>query len=197
MSAVDFMFPPPVQRILGATLLHPERAYMVKELIKRSGAGVGNTRRHLDALIATGILQEMPRQGRERSIRANPAHFLFADLQNIARKTFGLAEPVREALAPFAPDIEQALIFGSVVSGHDTANSDIDLIVVGPASLLMALSESLRQAEASLGRRIHLSLYEEQEWAHLRQTDSVVSQILAGDTLTVLPSCQDRSNTTT
>ncbi len=187
MSAIDFMFSPPVQRILGATLMNPERSYRVKDLIALSGGGVGNTRRHVEKLIATGILEEDPRRGHERSIRANAAHFLYKDLQNIARKTFGLVEPLREALTPFTEHITHAFIFGSVVSGQDTASSDIDLIVVGDSSLVLDLSESLLQAETTLGRRIHLSLYDEQEWAHLRQTDPVVSQILDGATLTVLP----------
>ncbi|QEI08869.1 nucleotidyltransferase domain-containing protein [Pigmentiphaga aceris] len=186
MSAVDFMFAPPVQRILGATLLNPERSYRVKDLIALSGGGVGNTRRHLAKLISAGILEEDPRRGHERSIRINAAHFLYKDLQSIARKTFGLVEPVRDALTPFAKQIQQAFIFGSVVSGQDTADSDIDLIVVGHPDLILAVGESLLQAETVLGRRIHLSLYDEQEWAHLRQTDPVVSQILEGATLTVL-----------
>lgn len=187
MSAIDFMLSPPVQRILGAALMNPERSYRVKDLIALSGGGVGNTRRHVEKLIAAGILEEDTRRGHERSIRANVGHFLYKDLQSIARKTFGLVEPLREALAPFAEQIKQAFIFGSVVSGQDTASSDIDLIVVGDSSLVLALSESLLQAETTLGRRIHLSLYDEQEWAHLRQTDPVVSQILDGATLTVLP----------
>lgn len=187
MSAVDFMFAPPVQRILGATLLNPDRSYRVKDLIALSGGGVGNTRRHVEKLIAVGILEEDQRRGHERSIRANVAHFLYKDLQSIARKTFGLVEPLREALTPFTEQIKQAFVFGSVVSGQDTADSDIDLIVVGDSSLVFALNEALLQAETTLGRRIHLSLYDEQEWAHLRQTDPVVSQILDGATLTVLP----------
>jgi predicted nucleotidyltransferase len=186
MGAADFMFSLPVQRILGATLLNPQRSYMVKELIKHSGAGVGNTRRHLDKLLAAGVLSEGPRYGHERSIRANPEHFLYLDLQSIARKTFGLAEPVRRALEPFASNIQQAFIFGSVVSGKDTATSDIDLIVVGTPSLL-ALSEALGQAESALGRHIHLTLYDEDEWEGLRQTDPVVSQISESSKMMLLP----------
>jgi predicted nucleotidyltransferase len=189
MSAADFMFSLPVQRILGATLLNPQRSYMVKELIKQSGAGVGNTRRHLENLIAAGILSEGPRHGHERSIRANTEHFLYLDLQSIARKTFGLAEPVRAALEPFESDIRQAFIFGSVVSGKDTATSDIDLIVVGRASLF-ALSEALGEAESTLGRQIHLTLYDEEEWESLRRTDPVVSRIFESSKLMLLPHCK-------
>ena len=48
----------------------------------------------------------------------------------IVRKTIGLREPLRAALAPLADDIEYAFVFGSVAAGQDRANSDIDLMVV-------------------------------------------------------------------
>jgi predicted nucleotidyltransferase len=42
----------------------------------------------------------------------------------------GLAEPLRQALAPLAPRIRAAFVYGSVAKRQDTASSDIDLMIV-------------------------------------------------------------------
>lgn len=53
-------------------------------------------------------MAEGPCQGRQRSIRANTKFFLYDELRRIAFKTFGLAEPVQQALKPDADQIEEA-----------------------------------------------------------------------------------------
>lgn len=186
MSSVDFLFTPSVQRVLGATLLQPERSFTLQELLTLAESGRGSTQLQIDRLIAAGVLMEGPRRGRQRSIRANPRFFLYEELRSIARKSFGLAEPLRTQLAPWAGQIEQAWVFGSVARGQDVAGSDIDLLVVGHASLL-ELSEAMHAAEQNLGRPIHLSLYEPAEWQRLLRTDPVVGEIANGPRLTLLP----------
>jgi Polymerase beta, Nucleotidyltransferase len=51
-------------------------------------------------------------------------------LSPVTRKTFSLAEPLREALAPLASSILAAFVYGSVAKRKDTASSDIDLMIV-------------------------------------------------------------------
>lgn len=142
MGAADFLFTPSVQRVLAATLSHPERAYSLEELLALAATGRGNTQQQIERLLTAGVLKEEPRRGRQRSIKANTAYFLYPELSSIVRKSFGLAEPLKKTLRPFAQSIQEAFVFGSVAKGTDTQRSDIDLAVVGTSSLI-ELSEAV------------------------------------------------------
>lgn len=186
MSIADFLFTPGIQRVLAATLADPQRTFTLQELLRLAASGRGSTQQQIDRLVQAGVLQDEPRRGRQRSIRANIAFVLYPELRSIARKSFGLVEPLRTALATFASQIEQAFVFGSVAKGADTYQSDIDVVVTGTAPLL-DLSEALHQAEQSLGRPIRFSLYSPAEWAALIQSDPVLAQIAAGPKLVLFP----------
>lgn len=186
MGAADFLFTPSMQRVLAATLTQPARPYTLEELLSLAASGRGNTQQQIERLLASGVLKEEPRRGRQRSIKANTEYFLYPELSSIARKSFGLAEPLRDALRPFAHSIEEAFVFGSVAKGTDTQRSDVDLAVVGTASLL-ELSEVVHNLEQKLGRAIHLNLYDPEEWRELVARDAVVAQIAQGPKLQLLP----------
>ena len=189
MSAVDFLFTPTVQRVLGAVLAQPEQSFTLQELLRQAATGRGSAQQQIDRLVAAGVLIDEPRRGRQRSIRANTEYFLYSELRSIALKTFGLAEPVRDALQPFADRIEQAFIFGSVVKGTDTASSDVDVMIIGAVPQL-ELYEAAHQLQQTLGRAVQFNVYEPAEWRDLILTDPVVSQIISGPTLQVLPHAQ-------
>jgi predicted nucleotidyltransferase len=182
MSAADFLFTPPMQRVLAATLSRPEQAYTMQELLALAASGRGNTQRQIEKLLASGVLKEEPRRGRVRSIRANTDFFLYPELSSIARKSFALTEPLERALRPFAAGIHEAFVFGSVAKGTDTEHSDVDLVVVGSAPLL-DLSEAMHRVQEQLGRAVHLGLYEPTEWQALLDNDPVVAQIAQGPRL--------------
>lgn len=186
MSSVDFLFTPTVQRVLGTTLTHPGRSFTLQELLRRAGAGRGSAQQQIDRLVRAGVLVEEPRRGRQRSIRANTEFFLYPELRSIALKTFGLIEPVREALQVYADRIDEAFIFGSVVKGTDTGKSDIDVMVVGEVPQL-ELFEAASQLQQRLGRVVQFNVYAPDEWRDLVKDDPVVSQIADGPKLQVMP----------
>ncbi|QBQ99738.1 nucleotidyltransferase domain-containing protein [Paraburkholderia pallida] len=185
MSLADFLFTPGLQRVLGATLLQPDHSFTLQELLRLASSGRGSAQKQIDRLVEAGVLREDARRGRQRSIRANTEFVLYPELVSIARKSFAVVEPLKEALEPFAGQIRSAFVFGSVAKGTDGGRSDIDLIVIGSAPLL-ELSEALHKAEQGLLRPVSFSLYEPTEWAALIQSDPVVAQIALGPTLKVL-----------
>lgn len=186
MSSVDALFTPTVQRVLGATLSEPSRFFTLKELLQRAGSGRGGAQLQINRLVKAGLLVEAPRLGNQRRIRANTEHFLFAELQNIARKSFGLLEPVRDAIERIAPGVEQAFIFGSVAKGTDTSESDVDLMMVGVMNTNQFYDLKV-ELQATLGRTLHMAAYAPEEWENLVRTDPIISQIAAGPHLKVLP----------
>ncbi len=186
MSAVDFLFLPGIQKVLGQTYSHLDRDFTLNELLVNAPGGRGTNQRHIDRLIQAGVLAEGPRRARQRSIRANTNYFLFDELRSIALKTFALKEPLHDALRPFKDQIQEAFVFGSIAKQTDTSQSDIDLIVVGSAPLL-AITEVISQVEETLKRTINLSLYAPDEWASLKANDAVLVQIANGPKIRILP----------
>ena len=186
MSAADFLFTPSMQKVLGKAFANPNQSFTLNELLACAGGGHGGGQRQIERLLAAGVLQEGPRRARQRSIQVNTIFFLYPELRAIVQKTFGLAEPLRVALQPFAAQIDEAFVFGSIAKGTDTHGSDIDLIVVGDGPL-MALTEAMLQAQTTLGRAVHVNLYGTQEWAQLRQTDPVLAQISDATQIRILP----------
>lgn len=186
MSVVDFMFSQSMQKVLGLVIAQPERSFTLNELLKHAGGGRGHLQSKIDQLISVGVLEEGPRNARQRCIKVNKRFLLYPELRSMALKSFAMAEPLRAALKPFEHDITEAFVFGSVAKGTDTNLSDIDLIVVGQAPF-MELTSALYELETKLGRAVHLSLYALEEWAHLQVTDPVLIQIAGAEKIEILP----------
>ncbi len=69
-------------------------------------------------------------EGHQKYYQANADGPVFEELHGLIRKTVGLAGPLREALASLCDRIRAAFVYGSVASGQDRADSDIDLMVI-------------------------------------------------------------------
>jgi uncharacterized protein len=186
MSIADFLFPAGMQGVLALVFNTPDRIFKLTELLEASPTGRGNAQRQIQRLLDAGVLVEDERIGRQRQIRANMSFALYPELRSIVLKSFGVTEPFREALAPFASQIDEAFIFGSVAKGSDSHLSDIDLMVIGDAPIL-ELSDAMLKLEAELRRPIHMSLYHSAEWIRLKAGDSIVASIDQGPRLQILP----------
>ena len=100
-SLADALFSGTQQRVLGLIFGQPERSFYATELIGLTGAGSGAVQRELARLAQSGLVTVHP-LGNQRHYRANPDSPIYVELCGIALKTVGLAEPLREALAPLA-----------------------------------------------------------------------------------------------
>src|SRR5688572_15305175 len=119
-SLADALFSTTQQRVLGLLFGQPDRSFYATELIAQAGAGSGAVQRELARLEQSGLVT-VRRVGTQKHYQANPASPLFDELCGIARKTIGLAEPLRQALAPLTAAIDAAFVFGSVAKKQDTA----------------------------------------------------------------------------
>ena len=111
----------------------------------------------LGGAAAVGLVT-VRRHGNQKHFQANAVSPVFGELRGIVRKTFGLADILRSALSPLAPKIRAAFVYGSVAKGHDTATSDIDLMVVSDSLSYGEVFSALEQAsrEMLVARRIPL-----------------------------------------
>lgn len=83
---------------------------------------------------------------------ANTASPLYPDIRNIVLKTAGLGDVVRDALAS-AP-VQYAFVFGSLATQTERAESDIDLMIIGPVTH-RELASPLRALTDQLGREVN------------------------------------------
>src|SRR5215467_5264157 len=140
-SALDALLPKTRQGILAATFVQPDRSWYVSELARRLGVPSSSLQRELHDLTAAGILKSH-RQGRMVYYQANADSPLFPDLRGLLLKTAGLVDILADALKPLLPKIHLAFVYGSIASGEERSDSDIDLMVIGdvsPAALALPL----------------------------------------------------------
>lgn len=162
----------------------PERSYHLSELRRLTGLGSASLQRELNRLAEAGLVHS-ERVGNLRCFKANLQSSVVSDLIALTRKTLGVEPLLREALLPLLPSLHAAWIYGSVAKQTDTAQSDIDLMLVGENLQLGQVLELLLPLEAQLGRTINPTCYTPAEFERRRaETDSFVNRILAQ---TILP----------
>ena len=190
-SLADALFSGTQQRVLGLVFGQPGRSFYATELIGLTGAGSGAVQRELARLAQSGLVTVHP-VGNQKHYRANPDSPIFAELCGIAQKTVGLAEPLREALAPLAKKIKAAFVYGSVAKRQDTAASDIDLMLISDKLTYADVFAVLEEVGARLGRPVNPTLYARKELAkHLAEKSSFVTRVLAQPKLWLIGSEHD------
>ena len=158
----DALFSGTQQRVLAWLFGQPERSFYATELIGLAGAGSGAVQRELARLAQSGLVTARA-VGNQKHYQANPDAPIYAELCGIVQKTVGLAEPLREALAPLASRIHAAFVFGSVAKREDTASSDIDLMLVSDDLAYSDLYAALEAASQRLGRTVNPTIYTSKE----------------------------------
>ena len=182
----DALFTPVQQRVLGLLFGQPDRRFQGAELIRLAKAGTGAPHRLLQRLASCGLVR-VDAVGRQKFYQANPAAPIHNELVALVRKTVGLRQPLREALMPFADDIELAFVFGSVAAGQDGADSDIDLMVVAHSLDYATLFNALQSAEQALDRPVNPNIVAPAEWARKRrQKDGFIARVAARPRLLVI-----------
>jgi len=151
------------QRVLGLLFGSPGRSYYANELIRLAAGGTGAVQRELERLSQSGLVT-VRAIGNQKHYQANPESPVFAELCAVARKTFALRDPLREALAPLVPRIEAAFVYGSVAKGEDTAASDIDLMVITDKLSYGNLLEALEPLVDVIGRQVNPMVLSKREW---------------------------------
>lgn len=166
------------QRVLGLLFGQPDRSFYATEIISLADVGSGAVQRELARLAQSGLVTLRP-VGNQKHYQANPDSPIFAELCGIARKTVGLAEPLRQALAPLASQIRAAFVYGSIAKKQDSARSDIDLMLVSDTLTFGDTYLALNEASKRLGREVNPTIFTLQDFARRRQEEgSFVSRVL-------------------
>lgn len=177
--------------MLGLLFGQPGRRFQSAELIRLAEGGTGAVHRVLTALAGSGLVT-VTRVGNQKHYQANQRSPIFAELQQLVLKTVGMADPLRQSLAPLAEHIDAAFVYGSVARGTDTAGSDIDLMVIGDRVSYPDVFRALQPAEKTLARPVNPNVMTRAEWrAKREQPGSFAARIASEPRLFVIGSDDD------
>ena len=145
------------QAVLALLYGRADSSFYTKQILDAVKSGRGAVQRELKNLTDTGIITREV-EGRQVYYRANEKCPIFNELKSVVRKTFGVADVIRQSLATVADKIRVAFIFGSIARSADDRKSDIDLMIVGTISFGDVVS-LLSSAEEKLGREVNAVVY--------------------------------------
>jgi predicted nucleotidyltransferase len=155
-SLGNVLFTKTQQRVLGLLFGRPEQSFYLNQI--------------------TDLSKKI---GNQSHYQANPECPIYQELSAIVRKTFGVADVIKSALESISDKVTLAFIFGSIAKAEDTAESDVDLLIVSNELAYAEVMELLLEAEHSLGRPVNPTLYSLDELeSRIRQDNAFVSRVL-------------------
>jgi predicted nucleotidyltransferase len=184
-SVLDALFTIPRQRILATTLMQPERWWYLSDLARHLGLHHASLQRELARLAGAEILL-VRRDGNRVYYQANVDSPVYPELRGLLAKTAGIVDVLRDALLPHSNDIVAAFVFGSVASGTERAESDVDVMLIGDVSLRM-IAPALDVAERQLRREVNSVVYPVDEFVDkLDAKNAFLARVLDGPKLHVV-----------
>jgi predicted nucleotidyltransferase len=168
------------QAVLRLLFGHIDRHFYQRQIIASLRLGSGTVQRELERLAGAGLLTRTV-EGRQTYFQANRGCPVFEELHGLVRKTFGVADLLRAGLATLAFKVQLAFIYGSMATGAETTNSDVDVMVVGKRVSMQDVVTALVEAERDLGREVNPSVYRTGEFCRkLAQSHHFLSSVVSG-----------------
>jgi predicted nucleotidyltransferase len=171
--------------ILALLFSHTEEAFHLRKILRLAGVSPGAGQRELKRLSESGVIVRTVNEN-QVLFQANPRCPIFDELKSMITKTAGVADVLREALAPLAGRISVALVHGSLARGRAGKESDIDLLVIGDVSF-EDIVENIARAQGILRREINpmvMSLEEFQD--RMSKSDHFLETVLKSPLIQVI-----------
>lgn len=189
-SLGEVLFSKTQRQVLALLFGNPQQSYYANEIVRFAGVGIGSVQRELEKLAQAGLLT-ITYIGNQKHYQANKQAPIFEELRGIVLKTFGLADVLRTALTPFTDKINVAFIYGSVAKSSDTANSDIDVMMIGDLSYAEVLSE-LARSETVIGRQINPTIYKTEDFKRkVAEDNAFLNRILEQPKIVLMGSLEE------
>ncbi len=147
------MFGKTRRAILTLLFSHAEEAFHLRKVLRLAGISPGAGQRELKRLAESGVILRTVKDN-QVLFQANPLCPVFDELKGVITKTAGVADVLRDALAPLAGHISNALIYGSFARGAAGKDSDVDLLVIGEVSF-EDIVDKVSRAQEILRREIN------------------------------------------
>lgn len=148
--------------ILGLLYSHSDESFYVRQVARHLGTSVGTVQRELENLSEVGLIVRS-KSGNQVFYQANRNSPVFAEMRALLAKTVGIFHVLRSALEPLAKRIRVAFVYGSIARQEEKAESDVDVMIVGTASLDEVLAR-LGDVEVTLTRAVNPTVYSVAEY---------------------------------
>ena len=189
-SALDPLLPRVTQGLLAATCTAPDRAWYLSDLAKTLHRTPSSLQEPLAHLVEAGILKRW-KDGNRVYFQADADCPFLAEIRGLIAKTAGLADVVRNALAPHRGRIQLAFVYGSIARGQERSTSDVDLLIIGEIGL-RRLSPALDRAEQELRRPVNATIYSLADFAsRLQERNHFLLAVLDSEKIFVLGTPHD------
>jgi len=166
--------------ILTLLYSHPDESFYVRQILRTAGIAPGAGQRELKWLSESGIIRRTV-SGHQVYYQANSGCPIYWELKNIITKTVGIADIIRAQLAPIEERIDFALLFGSIVRGEESKESDIDILIVGDLTFAET-AERLAPVQITLGREINPTVFSSDEFRDkLKKGHHFLNSVLKSD----------------
>jgi predicted nucleotidyltransferase len=143
--------------VLGLLYGQADKAFYVRQIARQLDASVGAIQRELEKLAKVGLIVRTS-LGNQVFYQANQSSPVFSEMRTLLAKTVGVFDILHSALEPLSAEISVSFVYGSVARQEETAQSDVDLMIIGSVSLDGVLSR-MPAVEASLGRQVNPTVY--------------------------------------
>ncbi len=143
--------------VLALLFCDSDESFYFREIDRSVGMGRGAVQRELGNLVNAGLVIRR-KQGNQVYYQANAKSAVFSELRSLMIKTAGLADVLRESLKPLEQRITTAFIFGSFAKGTETADSDVDVFIIGNVKF-SEIVDLLGPVQELIGREINPSVY--------------------------------------
>ncbi len=176
----SYLFNKTRRSLLALLFGRPDESFYVNQILQQLGSGSGAVQRELKLMTEAGVIIREKR-GNLVYYRANSKSPIFEELKNIVRKTFGVADVIRECLSPISSKIRVAFVFGSIATSTDDRASDIDVMIIGDVSFA-DVSSAISPAEKIIQREINPVVYPVAEFRQkAKEDDHFVNTVLEGE----------------
>lgn len=165
-------------RLLSLLLLRPSEDFHLREIERLTGVPAGPASRELRRFLEAGLVTRR-RVGNQVRYQADRGCVVFEEVAGLLRKTTGMADILRDALAPLAKRIALAFIFGSAAQGKEGPFSDVDVLIVGEVSFEEVVA-AIQRPQAALGRPINPVILSRADFSGKRASgDGFLRRVLA------------------
>ena len=134
-----------------------DQSFYTRQIAREVDTSIGAVQRELENLSRVGLIVRKS-VGSQVFYQANLNAPIFREMQALVNKTVGILSILQAALHPLSKRIVLAFVYGSVARDEETTQSDVDLMVVGKATLDEVLSR-LSAVEKTIGRPINPTVY--------------------------------------
>lgn len=174
-------------RLLRAFFTYPEKGFTESEFQRIAGIPQASVHRNVKSLIDNGLL-DRKRIGKANLFSLNKEHILYPLLNSNFEAERNVLQELKNMIAESVknlPQIELAVLFGSIIKSTERADSDVDIFIVckGETSKLEhKLKDLSKSSQNQFGNPVSLMIKQKRELQDLK-TRSIFNEIKNGEVI--------------